>query len=246
MPQAADDTTIDLTLSQVRQFYRHGFLATAKPLTTAEELAHIRDLLDGLFARFDDLPPELALDLGDVKNHPGAQRTPQINNAAQFEPRLLETQYFRNARAMAQHLLGDDAKLHFDHAILKPPHNERATPWHQDLAYGARNNPDADITRFGCNIWMPLQDTGVEGGCMQFIPYSHLGNLRPHHSVGHDPKVHTLETDRYDASKAVACPLKAGCVTIHQPKTLHYTGPNNTDTARHTWILFFGIQPEWK
>lgn len=47
-------------------------------------------------------------------------------------------------------------------------------------------------------------------------------------------------TDDVDPKGAVACPLPAGGMTIHQPKTLHYTGPNRTNTPRRAYILFFG------
>jgi ectoine hydroxylase-related dioxygenase (phytanoyl-CoA dioxygenase family) len=40
----------------------------------------------------------------------------------------------------------------------------------------------------------------------------------------------------------VVCPLEAGGATIHLPKTLHYTGPNNTDTTRYAWIVQFGVR----
>ena len=235
------DQDSPLTQDQLRHFYRMGFLAIDRPIVPADEVAHIRGLLDGLFARFDELPKDLAVDLGDVKNHPGAQRTPQVNQASRFEPRLLETRYYQRAQAMARQLIGDDATMRWDHAILKPAHNQRETPWHQDLSYPARSSGSDRIIKFGCNMWLPLQETGVEGGCMHFIPHSHLGNLLPHHEVGHDPAVHTLEADDCDHSAAVACPLPPGGLTIHQPKTLHYTGPNRTDVPRHTWILFFGI-----
>ena len=226
------------TPQQIAEFYRRGFIALQQ-ITTPQDLGVIRDLLAGLFDRFDQLPKELALDLGDKKTHGGKQSIPQINMATQLEPRLRDTQYFRNAWAVARQVLGDDAHLGFDHAIYKPPHNGKETPWHQDLAYPARRSPDVNIIRFGMNFWMPLQDASVESGCMQFIPYSNLGNLLPHHSVGHDPEVHTLETDNVDMSKAVACPVPAGGCTIHQPKTLHYTGPNQTNEWRRVWILNF-------
>jgi ectoine hydroxylase-related dioxygenase (phytanoyl-CoA dioxygenase family) len=107
------------------------------------------------------------------------------------------------------------------------------------MSYGARDG-FLDRHGFSCNFWMPLQDTSLDMGCMEFIPHSHLGNLKPHHPVGHDPKVHTLETDGISGKNAVKCPLPAGGVTIHQPKTLHYTGPNNSDKWRRAWILVFG------
>ena len=120
-------------------------------------------------------------------------------------------------------LLGESAVFRFDHSILKPPHNGAATPWHQDMAYGARRA--AHPVQFNANFWIPLQDATIESGCMQFIPHSHLGNLLPHHPVGHDPKMHTLETDGIDDSTAARCEVKAGGCTIHHGKTLHYTRP---------------------
>jgi len=230
-------STPELSREQISDFYRRGFLVLPQ-LTTPTDLAHIHELLAGLFDRFNELPADLAIDLGDKKTHQGQQLIPQINQATHLEPRLLETQYFKNASNVARQLLGDAFYLAWDHAIYKPPHNGRATPWHQDLAYPAQRNPD--LIRFGVNMWMPLQDVTVESGCMQFIPHSNLGNLLSHHPVGHDADVHTLQTDAVDPAQAIACPLPAGGVTMHQPKTLHYTGANDTNEWRRVWILNFG------
>ena len=240
---SSDELTI--APAQIAQFHRDGFLKLDR-LTTADDIARVTELLDGLFERFRELPSNLAFDLGDKKNHDGAQRMPQINNCVQFEPRLKETLVFRNAETIAKQLLGDEAKFSYDHAIYKPPRNGREVPWHQDLGYGASRNPDAIC--FNANFWIPLQDATIENGCMQFIPHSHWGNLLPHHPIGHDPKVHTLETDNIDATHAVACPLKVGGATIQHGKTLHYTGPNNTDAPRRAWIINFGygVANTWK
>lgn len=233
MPSATA-TPPPLSLDQVVQFHRDGF-TTIPQLTTPQDLDRIRELLDALFARFDELPKTLAFDLGDRKLHAGPQRSPQINGAINFEPRLRQTLAFQNAGEIARQLMGPDAAYRFDHAIFKAPQNRAATPWHQDLAYGRQPDP----IRWNVAFWIPLQDATVENGCMQFIPHSHLGNLRPHHPVGNDPQWHTLETDGVDAARAVACPVKAGGATLHLPKTLHYTGPNQTDQPRRAWILNF-------
>lgn len=242
MPAVESESQVCTTLSsaQIADFHMRGYLSL-ESITTRADILRIQELLEGLFARFDQLPPELALDLGDVKNHRGQQAIPQINTASTFEPRLLDTLYFQNARRVAQRLMNSEVTCTWDHAIYKPPMNGKETPWHQDLAYGVRSSKtDPQIqVGLGCNFWMPLQDVTVDAGCMQFIPYSNHINLLPHHEVGHDPKVHTLETDGVDRSKAVACPIPAGGCTIHSPKTLHYTGPNLTDNWRRVWILFF-------
>jgi ectoine hydroxylase-related dioxygenase (phytanoyl-CoA dioxygenase family) len=42
---------------------------------------------------------------------------------------------------------------------------------------------------------------------------------------------------------ATACELPAGGATVHDSRTLHYTGPNRTDRPRRAYILIFGNQP---
>jgi len=74
---------------------------------------------------------------------------------------------------------------------------------------------------------------------MWFIPGSHHGPLRQHRLLnartdGSNRKVAggTLITDDVDDSKAIACPLAVGGVTVHHPLTLHYTGANQSDDCR--------------
>lgn len=229
-----------LSTAEVSHFFHQGFIVVEQ-LATLDDLAQVQELLDGLFARFRDLPPDLAFDLGGQKNHDGTQVTPQINVATRFEPRLLETQVFRNAHAIARQILGPEAVFSFDHAIYKPPRMGKAVPWHQDLAYGRNPHHIA----YNANFWIPLQEATLENGCMQFIPFSHWGNLLPHRPVGGDPKVHTLEVwPPIDSRAVVACPLKPGGATIQHGKTLHYTAPNNTDKPRRAWILNFSMHVE--
>ncbi|HEX5322917.1 MAG TPA: phytanoyl-CoA dioxygenase family protein, partial [Capsulimonadaceae bacterium] len=86
-----------------------------------------------------------------------------------------------------------------------------------------------------------LQEATLENGCMQFIPGSQKMEVIPHQSIGGDTRIHGLETvDPVDESKAVACPLPPGGVTIHASRTLHYTGVNHSNIPRRAYILGFG------
>ena len=225
-----------LTPEEIVQFHKNGYFVLEQ-VTTLEDIERIRELLDGLYDRFDELDEKLVFDLGDLKYHDGTQKTPQINAATRFEPRLKETLAFKNTGEVAKQLLGEEALFRFDHSIYKPPKNEKEVPWHQDLAYGGNQ----DRGSWNVAFWLSLQDVAVETGCMQFIPHSHLGNLKFHHPIDNDPKIHTLITDGVDSSQAVACPISAGSATIHLPKTLHYTGPNMTDMPRRAWILNYSV-----
>ncbi|OLB99764.1 MAG: hypothetical protein AUH30_04280 [Candidatus Rokubacteria bacterium 13_1_40CM_68_15] len=225
-----------LTAGQIEAFWRTGFLAVER-LTCQDDLGRIRRRLSTLFARFHELPGRHAFDLGDEGRHTGVQQIPEINWTIRLVPALKRTPTFRAARALAAELLGGPTEhTGFDHAILKPPHNGRATPWHQDGAYAG---PDSLATTV--HFWIPLHDVSLEMGCMQFIPGSHLGPILPHHRRAHRQSAHVMEVDGVDATRAVACPLRAGGATVHLPHTLHLTGPNMTDEPRLAWILEFGL-----
>jgi hypothetical protein len=77
-------------------------------------------------------------------------------------------------------------------------------------------------------------------GCMWLAPRTHHGPVLPHRPREERAGAHALEAIRVDTSGAVACPLPAGGLTAHFPRTLHYTGPNRTNRPRLAWILEFG------
>src|SRR5690606_36572853 len=74
------------------------------------------------------------------------------------------------------------------------------------------------------------------------LPGSQNWEVKPHHSIGHDPRVHGLEIDEVpDPSRAVGCPLPAGGATIHLSRTLHYTGPNRTAIPQRAYIMGLSV-----
>lgn len=224
---------LTLTRQQITRFHDDGYLALER-VTTPDDVLRIQMLLDALFDRFDNLPRGVAIDLGEDTARAGPPRMPEINSAVRLDPRLAETIAFSNCREIARQLLG--RRVHFagDHAIYKPPRNQKSSPWHQDQAYLPHRFWAGTVS-----FWLPLQDVTVEMGCMQFIPGSQRRGMLPHHTLRGDPKGHVLTTDPADPEAAVACPIPAGGATIHSPLTLHTTGPNDTDTPRRAWILAF-------
>ena len=168
----------------------------------------------------------------------GVGQTPEIleiNQTVALEPELRETLTFSRCHALAEALLDRPVQYRFDHAIYKPAYNGRATAWHQDEAITRSIQ-----TLVTAHFWVPMQDVSVEMGCMQFIPGSHRERIRPHQRLERLRHAHALETCDVDVSRAVACPLRAGDVTVHFPRTLHYTGPNLTGVPRLAWSLEFG------
>ncbi len=217
----------------IDEFQRDGFTVIER-VTTGEDLDRISRIMARLYRRYRGLTRlRQAWDLGPGTAE-GAPEILEINQTLELEPELETTLTFRRCRALAEALLRRPVEYRFDHAIYKPAFNGRATAWHQDEAY------TLDPTLVTAHFWVPVQDVSVEMGCMQFIPGSHRERIRPHHRLERLRHAHALETDDVDIRRAVACPLRAGDVTVHFPRTLHYTGPNLTAVPRLAWSLEFG------
>ncbi|NNM88800.1 MAG: phytanoyl-CoA dioxygenase family protein [Phycisphaerae bacterium] len=231
------EPTIVLTQEQVDFYHRQGYL-NIPAITTPEEVARLRAIYDDLFRRRVGREEGNQFDLGGTDEENKEPVLPQILGPSRYAPALNDTLLRVNALAIAIQLLGPTTKFGGDHAILKPAKIGAATPWHQDEAYWAE-----DVDHEAISIWIPLQPATMINGCMQFIPRSQLLGVQPHHTIGHDPRVHGLEMDLLpDLGQAVACPLPAGGATIHHARTMHYTGPNKSDEPRRAYILTYSTE----
>jgi hypothetical protein len=211
--------------SEVARFRRDGFVVVDRAVVRPAALDRVRRLLDPLFDRADELPRPWVHDLAPG---PDGGRIPEIVKCAHLEPRLLRTSAYAVAARAARRLLGGAVELSFDHAIFKPVGSD-ATALHQDLAFSAdaREVPAA-------TIWLALVDATEANGCMRFLPHTPAALLE-HDAVGRD----ALAAIGVNASDARAHPVPAGGFTVHTPRAVHGSGPNQGPGVRAAWILDF-------
>lgn len=226
---------LSLTPAQIAFYRENGYLALEQ-ITTNEEVAWLREIYDRLFVSRAGREDGNQFDLGGTDEENKEATLPQILSPSKYAPELKQGLFRANALHAARQLLGPDAAPRGEHAIFKPAGVGAPTPWHQDEAYW-----DPNFEYDSISIWIPLQEATLENGCMHFVPGSHRSEILPHHSIGHDPRVHGLEVDSADVTKAVACPLKPGGATIHHNRTLHYAGANTSDIPRRAYIVGFGL-----
>ncbi len=228
--------TITLTTEQIEFYHREGYLVL-DAVTTAEEVAWMREIYDRLFAARAGRDEGNQFDLAGTDEEGKEAALPQILQPSKYAPELKNGLYRVNADAIAKQLLGAAATFQGEHAIFKPARTGAATPWHQDEAYW---NPAIQYNAF--SLWIPLQPATVENGCMWFVPRSHKWEVQPHHCLNNDSRIHGLEIDLLpDPSKAVPYPIPAGGCTIHHNRMLHYAGPNRSDISRRAYIIGFGL-----
>lgn len=226
---------VALSAEKVEFYCQQGYLALDM-LVDQDEVARLAEIYDRLFRTRAGREVGDQFDLAGPDEEGAQASLPQILAPSKYAPELLQGPLLESALAVARQLLGPEAAFSGDHAIFKPARFGAETPWHQDEAYWGGDQDYQSVS-----IWIPLQPATLENGCMCFVPGSHRLEVLPHHSIGHDPRIHGLEVDAAETSGAVACPLPAGGATIHHCRTLHYTGPNHSDMPRRAYVLVFGL-----
>ena len=227
-----------LTADQIEFFHREGYL-TIEALMDPEAVEQLCRTYDELFAFRAGREEGNQYDLAGADEEDQPAILPQIVSPSKYAPRLEQMAVRKDALAIAKQLLGGDAQLQNEHAIMKPPRTAAPTPWHQDEAYWA-----GDLDYNSLSIWIPLQDVTPRNGSLRYIPGSHKSEVVPHFPIGNDPRVHGLETDEVDGSKAVTFSMPAGGAAIHHCRTLHGAGGNNSSTPRRAYIFGFATPPK--
>lgn len=146
--------------------------------------------------------------------------------------------YERRARSIAAQLVGDDIELDYDQLLAKRPGCGHAVfHWHQDQAYW----PPTRDTRTA-TLWLAVDDSDRENGCMRFVPGSHLeAELRPHRPLhGDRDQSHTLVADVDEAVDPVRlAEIRRGDVTVHNERVIHGSGGNGSDRWRRAYVVAF-------
>lgn len=129
------------------------------------------------------------------------------------------------------------------HVRIKPPAVElqadevrahiTSTDWHQDRAVALE---EADRTRM-ITCWVAVSDATVENGCLQVIPGSHRGAMRPHcpqRQVG-------IPSAMIDPAQARPLPVNSGGVIFFHPLTVHGSLANRSQEVRWSFDLRYNV-----
>ena len=129
---------------------------------------------------------------------------------------------------IAQQFIGPDIALFASHYICKPPFDGRPVLWHQDGSYWPLE-PMEVVT-----LWLAVDDSLPENGCMRVIPRTHHTQLQPMLPNTEVANVLSsgMDLSLVDESKAVDCVLKAGGVSVHHPNLIHGSNANHSALRR--------------
>jgi len=215
-------TASTLTDEQIAQYCQRGFIRIPNVISK-EEAAHYR---------------QAALDAAAHLQDRNAQSEKKVFsqhvNVWLQDEMMKELTLHPNIAAVAKRLAGISLRLWHDHILIKPPHNEAPTHFHQDGPYW----PHDKRPGHSLSAWVALVDVPVERGCMTFLPGQHtISNLRPqnlrdeHDLLGLAPEMQWQER--------VTIPLRAGDCTFHHQFTPHMANANTTDEPRVAHVIIY-------
>lgn len=206
-----NNLSYSLSTEDVKAFQEQGYLLYHKPLFAPAKLARLQSIFEELLAnKTGKLSDELD--------------TPHLQ-----EPALLEFLLSDEALDLVEPLLGPDILLWSSHFICKDPFTGRATPWHEDSAYwkGRVSQYDKIVT-----IWLALDRSTRENGCMRIIPGSHTDGFSEYEAVDKKQNTFGSQIIGIDDARAVYFELEVGECSLHDGRLIHGATANTSPYRR--------------
>ena len=159
----------------------------------------------------------------------GARLSDELDTPHFEDARLLEFLLSDEVADLVEPIVGPHIALWSSHFICKDPYTGRATPWHEDSAYwqGRFDRYENIVT-----VWLALDRSTRENGCMRVIPGTHTNGFSEYEHV--DQSTHTFGSQirEVDASKAVDFELEPGEASLHDARIVHGATANTSPMRR--------------
>jgi len=143
-------------------------------------------------------------------------------------------------KQLAQQLLGTNVITKNLQYFNKPPKIGAATPPHQDGFYFKLNPPKA------LTLWLTLNDTDEENGCVRYGVGSHLKGMREHGltgTLGFSQGISDYGNEN-DRLNELPVPASEGDLIAHDSLTIHLAGKNlsNDRPRRAIGFIFYSSE----
>lgn len=214
-----------LSPDEIERYRNEGYLIPNFRLTE-EKLGRIREAYERLLAAHSgdpDFSPDFILGPHMTSGY-GVKGDPAWLEFAR-DPELLD---------MLEQLMGPDIILWGVTIFGKPAGVGKATPWHQDGDYYPIEPLETTT------IWISLDGSYPENGCMKMIPGSHRERRVFKHHWEEKPDqtlAQVIDEDQVDLSQAADIVLEPGQISIHDVYMVHGSQPNSSDKRRMGLVL---------
>jgi len=217
-----------LSQQEISRYHEDGLLIPASYRVPACILRDINSLYQKLLAD-NQHNPEFSADFV-LGPHLDADGTYGVKG----DPAWLKFARITEILDMVEQLIGPDFILWGMTIFGKPARIGKQTPWHQDGDY----YPIEPLET--CTVWISLDGSTVEQGCMRYIPGSHRDRkIYPHHFEHRDDYTlaQVIDADQIDLKQSRDIILEPGQISIHDVYLVHGSGANLSDRRRMGLVL---------
>lgn len=172
---------------------------------------------------------KLNLIFNDQLAQKGDKLSDELDRPHQRDERLLELLLSKEVLDVVEPFIGPNIGLWSSHFICKDPYVGRATPWHEDSAYwkGRTDRSDKIIT-----VWLALDRSNQENGCMRVIPGTHVNGFSEYEEVDKSQNTFGTQIKSVDESRAVYFELEPGECSLHDSRIIHGAQANTSPYRR--------------
>jgi hypothetical protein len=208
-----------LSEAEVAGYQRDGVLVPDYRLPEGR-LSELRETLDRVLAENPGVRPEQLVSVHIEGRNPEGVRGSEAFLELARDPALLD---------MVSQLIGDDIILWGCHLFCKPAGDGMEVPWHQDGHYW----PIRPLAT--CTLWLALDDSTMENGCLRVIPGCHR-DQRLYDHLTEDRKglalTRQIDSEVFDEADALDVELEAGQMSMHDVYMIHGSNPNRSTKRR--------------
>ena len=211
----------NLPADAVSFYRRQGYYLFRQPVFAPDRFAQLTAIFEELLA------------------NKGNQRADQLDTPHFHEPRLLDFLLDDRILDMVEPVLGPDIGLWSSHFICKEPNIGRATPWHEDSAYwkGRFDRFDGIVT-----IWLAIDPSDRDNGCMKVIPATHHNGFSDYTPVDATVNTFDREIPNVDNSQAVYFELAPNQCSLHDSRLIHGADANRSPRRRCGYTMRYFSQ----
>jgi ectoine hydroxylase-related dioxygenase (phytanoyl-CoA dioxygenase family) len=227
-----------LTVGQIEQYRRDGYLAVPQVLSRAQ-LAAALAVVDEFVERSRDMAKDDSTFVLEPSHTRDSPRLARINQPVNVHP--IFDQIMRSSEVLERvaDLIGPDIRYHHSKLNMKTAGVGSPVEWHQDFVFFPHTNDDV------LAVGIALDDCTPDNGCLLVIPGSHRGPILDHHQDGVFVGGVPSDLPEVSMDKSVAVIVPAGGMSIHHSRTLHASAPNRSNRPRRLLLIEYAAADAW-
>jgi ectoine hydroxylase-related dioxygenase (phytanoyl-CoA dioxygenase family) len=215
-----------LSKQDIANYHANGYVIPQYRLEP-EFVKELQDALNTLIANNPGVRPEKLVSAHiEGRNDEGVTGSQKFLQLAMHPPII----------DLVEQLIGPDIILWGCHVFCKPASEGYETPWHQDGHYW----PIRPLAN--CTVWVALEPSTQENGCLRVIPGSHTAKqLYEHlHEDRNDLTLNQrMAEGTFDESQAADLELQPGEMSMHDIYMIHGAKANTSQQRRTGVALRF-------